>query len=68
MSERKNWYVLYTKLNREKKVLLQLTELGISVYCPMVTTIRQWSDRKEENTSAINSKNYIHSMFRIRPR
>ena len=43
-----NWYVLYTKLNREKKVLLRLTELDMTVYCPMVTTMRQWSDRKKK--------------------
>ena len=48
MSEIKNWYVLYTKLNREKKVLLRLTELDMTVYCPMVTTMRQWSDRKKK--------------------
>ena len=43
-----NWYVLYTKLNREKKVLLRLTELDMTVYCPMVNTMRQWSDRKKK--------------------
>ena len=43
-----NWYVLYTKPNKEKKVLSQLTELGITVFCPMATKIRQWSDRKKK--------------------
>ena len=42
------WYVLYTKPKREKTTALQLTNLGINVYCPMVTTIRQWSDRKKK--------------------
>lgn len=44
----KKWYVLYTKPNREKITTLQLTDLGMDVYCPMVTTIRQWSDRKKK--------------------
>ena len=48
MSEAENWYVLYTKPNREKKVLSQLQNLDITVYCPMVTTMRQWSDRKKK--------------------
>lgn len=48
-----NWYVLYTKPNREKTVLKQLTDLGMHVYCPMVTTIRQWSDRKKKIQSPL---------------
>ncbi|MFH6769522.1 UpxY family transcription antiterminator [Gaetbulibacter aquiaggeris] len=48
MSETENWYVLYTKPNREKKVLSQLLNLDMTVYCPMVTTMRQWSDRKKK--------------------
>jgi len=48
MAEDENWYVLYTKPNREKKVLSQLHHLNMTVYCPMVTTLRQWSDRKKK--------------------
>lgn len=43
-----NWYVLYTKPNREKKVLSKLKQLDLNAYCPMTTTIRQWSDRKKK--------------------
>lgn len=42
------WYVIYTKSRYEKKVALGLEALGINVYCPMVTTIRNWSDRKKK--------------------
>lgn len=42
------WYVLYTKPNKEKKVLTQLEKIGIKAYCPMTTSIRQWSDRKKK--------------------
>ena len=44
----KNWYVLYTKPRNEKKVALDLEKMGINVYCPLVTEIHQWSDRKKK--------------------
>ncbi|RVT75835.1 UpxY family transcription antiterminator [Flavobacterium sufflavum] len=43
-----NWYVVYTKPKWEKKVAEQLTEKGIECYCPIVTQVRQWSDRKKK--------------------
>lgn len=42
------WYVLYTKPKREKKIVAQLQNIGINVYCPMITTVKQWSDRKKK--------------------
>ena len=42
------WYILFTKPNREKKVLSHLIKLDMDVYCPMITTVRQWSDRKKK--------------------
>lgn len=44
----KNWYVLYTKPRNEKKAIEQLTALGIEVYCPLKTEIKQWTDRKKK--------------------
>lgn len=43
-----NWYVVYTKPKWERKVAEQLNKLGISCYCPVVSQIRQWSDRKKK--------------------
>lgn len=43
-----NWYVVYTKPKWEKKVSEQLTKLGIVCYCPLITQVRQWSDRKKK--------------------
>lgn len=43
-----NWYVVYTKPKWEKKVAEQLTKNGIECYCPLVTQMRQWSDRKKK--------------------
>ncbi len=42
------WYVLYTKPRQEKKVADGLIAIGITAYCPLVTTIKQWSDRKKK--------------------
>jgi transcriptional antiterminator RfaH len=42
------WYVIYTKAKNEKKVADRLQLLGINVYCPLVTVVKQWSDRKKK--------------------
>ena len=42
------WYVIYTKPRNEKKVAERLEKVGIIVYCPLVTQIKQWSDRKKK--------------------
>ncbi|WET01199.1 UpxY family transcription antiterminator [Flavobacterium sp. YJ01] len=43
-----NWYVVYTKPKWEKKVADKLQQLGIKCYCPLVTQVKQWSDRKKK--------------------
>ena len=43
-----NWYVVYTKPKWEKKVAEQLRKSGIECYCPLITVMRQWSDRKKK--------------------
>lgn len=42
------WYVLYTNPRSEKKTSAHLAAMGIEVYCPLVTRIQQWSDRKKK--------------------
>ena len=44
----KNWFVLYTKVNQEIKVIEQLKEMNISCYCPTVMIVKQYSDRKKK--------------------
>ncbi|MEM0542030.1 UpxY family transcription antiterminator [Flavobacterium sp. j3] len=44
------WFALYTKPRFEKKVTERLEKMGIPVYCPMVTQLKQWSDRKKKVT------------------
>jgi transcription antitermination factor NusG len=43
-----SWFVVYTKPLTEKKVASRIPELGIEVYLPLYTTVRQWSDRKKK--------------------
>lgn len=43
----KHWFVLYTKPQNEKKVALRLQNAGFEIYCPLVKTVKQWSDRKK---------------------
>jgi transcription antitermination factor NusG len=45
-----NWFVVYTKPNSEKKVAERLALKCVDVYLPLVTTLRQWSDRKKKVT------------------
>lgn len=42
-----NWYVVYTKPKWEKKVAERLNEIGVVAYCPIITKMSQWSDRKK---------------------
>lgn len=42
-----NWYVVYTKPKWEKKVAERLNAIGVVAYCPLITKVSQWSDRKK---------------------
>lgn len=53
MHSKMEWFALYTKPRNEKKVAENLAALGIEVYCPLVTTIKQWSDRKKKVESPL---------------
>ncbi|MDF1516556.1 MAG: UpxY family transcription antiterminator [Lutibacter sp.] len=47
------WFAIYTKPKWEKKVADRLAQTGIEVYCPMVTQIKQWSDRKKKTETPL---------------
>lgn len=54
------WFVIYTKPRNEKKVTEQLLAIGIEAFCPIITTIKQWSDRKKKVTiPLINSYVFV---------
>lgn len=52
------WYVLYTKPKAEKKVAQTLESASIQTYCPLITEVRQWSDRKKKVTVPL-FKSYV---------
>ena len=55
------WYVLYTKPRQEKKIADSLNAIGIEAYCPLVTVVKQWSDRKKEvQVPLINSYVFVY--------
>ena len=47
-SVRQNWYAIYTKPRFEKKVYHTLTTNGLECFLPLITTMKQWSDRKKK--------------------
>jgi len=44
----KKWFVVYTRPQQELKVAGQLSAMGITSYCPTVTLVKQYSDRKKK--------------------
>ncbi|SDR78302.1 UpxY family transcription antiterminator [Christiangramia echinicola] len=44
------WYVIRTKPQQEIKSARILEDLGLEVYCPVITEVRQWTDRKKKVT------------------
>lgn len=44
----KKWFVIYTRPQQELKVAEQLSAMGITNYCPTITLLKQYSDRKKK--------------------
>lgn len=44
----KKWFVVYTRPQQELKVASQLSAMGIKNYCPTITLVKQYSDRKKK--------------------
>ena len=44
----KFWHALYVRSRCEKKVLSQLEDMGIQAYLPLISTVKQWSDRRKK--------------------
>ena len=56
-----NWYVVKTLSRAEKIVFKRLSMMGLTVYLPLQTTIRQWSDRKKKvEIPLISGTLFIH--------
>lgn len=46
--DEKFWHALYVRSRSEKKVKAQLDEMGLCAYLPLITAVRQWSDRRKK--------------------
>lgn len=44
----KMWHALYVRPRSEKKVANELIDMGFEVYLPVITVVRQWSDRRKK--------------------
>ena len=51
----KKWFVVYTRPQQELKVAGQLSAMGITNYCPTITLVKQYSDRKKKVTRPLLS-------------
>jgi transcriptional antiterminator RfaH len=49
----KSWYALYTKPRTEFKAAEQLKSINVDYYLPVVTKVKQWSDRKKRVTEPV---------------
>ena len=45
---KKKWFVVYTRPQQELKVAVQLSAMGITNYCPTITLVKKYSDRKKK--------------------
>ncbi len=50
-----NWFAIYTRPNAEKKVYSKLVTMGYDAYLPLVSSIREWSDRRKKITTPLIS-------------
>lgn len=46
--EHARWYAIRTRSRHEKVVATELTRRDIEVFVPLATSVRQWSDRRQE--------------------
>jgi len=53
MNIQEQWYAVYTNPRSEAKVAERIKEIGVEVYLPMVTELKQWSDRKKKVTKPL---------------
>ena len=42
------WFAIYTQSRAEKKVLERMLNAGFEAFLPIITSMKQWSDRKKK--------------------
>ena len=48
VKDNKKWFAIYVKSKKKKKVLKLLEDIGIESFLPLITRVKQWSDRKKK--------------------
>jgi transcription antitermination factor NusG len=48
IKDNKKWFAVYVKSRSEKKVFKLLEDIGIESFLPLITRVKQWSDRKKK--------------------
>ncbi len=62
MNTEQFWFAVFTNPRAEKRVAERLGLEGFEVYLPLVTTVRQWSDRKKKvKLPLINSYVFVRT-------
>mgnify|MGYP003433756586 FL=1 len=46
--DNKKWFAIYVKSRNEKKVFKTLDDIGIESFLPLITRMKQWSDRRKK--------------------
>ena len=46
-NEDKKWFAIYVRSRFEKKVFQSLEDVGVESFLPLISRIKQWSDRKK---------------------
>ena len=63
--DKKYWYAIYVRSRSEKKVVAQLEDIGVEVFLPLITRIKQWSDRKKKVEEPLfKSYVFVHSTIK----
>ncbi len=47
VKDNKKWFAIYVKSRNEKKVFKQLESMGVESFLPLITRLKQWSDRRK---------------------
>ena len=45
---KKKWFAIYVKSRNEKKVFNTLDSIGVESFLPLITKMKQWSDRRKK--------------------
>lgn len=48
IKDNRKWFAIYVKSRYEKKVRERLDDIGIESFLPLITRVKQWSDRRKK--------------------